>query len=97
MAIQLSHLKVSRNLLIRATPEKVSEEFERFAAWFRRAHTFEKFEPRIGARVKLSIEMDGGPIVVLEPARAITWENNWEEANLQGYEEGWDVKHLSAL
>lgn len=145
MGIQLSHLKVSRNLLIHATPERVWEEFtafERFAAWFGRGHTLEQFEPRLGATVKLSIEADGGrrpyggPIIVFDAAREVTWENNWDEAdrawpvptfmtirltplyegtlveifhhgferlgaaaadNLEGYEEGWDVKHLSAL
>ncbi len=88
----------------------------------------------------MSVEIDGvrrrygGPVVVFEPAREITFESNWHDApmawpvpmfmtirltslydatlveifhhgferlgvdaadNLQGYEEGWDIKHLT--
>ena len=128
-----------------AALERVWREFTSFesiAAWFGRGHELHTFEPRLGGRVEMSVEIDGarrrygGPVVVYEPAREITFESNWHEAplrwpvatfmtirltplydatlaeifhhgferlgidaadNLQGYEEGWDIKHLKAL
>ena len=145
MGITISLLNVRRSILIDASPERVWREFASFesiAAWFGRGHELHTFEPRIGGRVEMSVEIDGarrrygGPVVVYEPSREITFESNWHEAplrwpvatfmtirltplyeatlaeifhhgferlgidaadNLQGLEEGWDIKHLKAL
>ncbi len=144
MGIKLSLLHVRRSILIQAPPARVWQEFEsleRFSAWFGRGHELHQFEPRLSGPVDLSVEFDGakrhygGPIIVWEPEREVTFENNWEGSHawpvptfftfrltplydgtavelfhhgferygadaadyLQGYEEGWDVKHLKAL
>ena len=145
MGATIGLLNVRRSILIAATPERVWREFqsfERMSGWFGRGHQLHVFEPRQNGRVVMSVEIDGarqrygGPVIVYEPAREITFENNWEapplawpvptfmtlrltslydatlveifhhgferlgvEApdNLQGYEEGWDIKHLKAL
>lgn len=145
MGIQISHLHLRRSVFIQAPPARVWDEFlsfERLAGWFGRGHTLERYEPGLGGRVALSVEIDGaahrygGPILVFDEARELSWENNWEEPdrawpvptlltirlsplyegtlvelfhhgferlgaaaadNLEGYEQGWDIKHLSAL
>lgn len=144
MGIKLSLLHVRRSILIQAPPARVWQEFEsfeRFSAWFGRGHELHQFEPRLSGPVDMSVELDGekrhygGPIIVWEPEREVTFENNWEGPHawpvptfftfrltplydgtaveifhhgferygadaadyLQGYEEGWDVKHLKAL
>jgi len=145
MGIEVSLLNVRRSILIKASPERVWREFqsfERINTWFGRGHQIHTFEPRLNGRVRMSVEIGGkrqcfgGPMIVFEPEREMTFENNWEEApfawpvptfmtirltplydatlveifhhgferlgadaadNLQGYEEGWDVKHLKAL
>jgi uncharacterized protein YndB with AHSA1/START domain len=145
MGIEISLLNVRRSILIQASPERVWREFQSFdsiTAWFGRGHQLHTFEPRLNGRVEMSVEIDGvrrrfgGPVVVFEPAREITFESNWNDApltwpvptfftirltplydathveifhhgferlgvdaadNLQGYEEGWDIKHLTAL
>ena len=144
MGIIISSLNVRRSILIQAPPERVWQEFEsfdRFAAWFGQGHELHKFEPKLGAQVEMSVEIDGerrhygGPVVVLEREREVTFESNWggpdawpvptfftirltplyegtmvelfhhgferlgadAADNLQGYEDGWDVKHLKTL
>ncbi len=144
MGIQIGLLNVRRSILIRATPERVWKEFETFeavSAWFGRGHELHRFELEIGGRVDMSIEMGeerrhyGGPVIVLDPMREVTFESNWDAPNdwpvptfftirltpvydatmveifhhgferlgvdgadtLEGYEDGWDIKHLKAL
>lgn len=145
MGVQISLLNVRRSILIQAPPARVWEEFtsfERIAAWLNRGHTLHVFEPRLGGKTDLSVEIDGkrqhygGPILIWEPGREVTFESNWEPGplawpvptlwtirltpiydgtlvelfhhgferlgadaadNLEGYESGWDVKHLKAL
>lgn len=93
MGSQIGALHVRRSSLVRATPERVWQEFtsfERLAAWFGRGHRLEAFEPKLGGQVRLSVEIDGGrrafggPIEVFEPARELTFSNNWES-------NGWPV------
>ncbi len=144
MGITVSLLNVRRSILIQASPARVWQEFEsfeRFAAWFGLGHELHEFEPKLGSPVDLSVVIDGetrhygGPIIVWEPEREVTFESNWTGAHafqvptfftlrltplydgtmveiihhgferlgadaadlLEGYEEGWDVKHLKAL
>jgi uncharacterized protein YndB with AHSA1/START domain len=87
MGIEISKLHVRRSSLIQASPERVWQKltsFDRLAAWFGVGHVLEVFEPELGGRVRLSIEMDGerrpygGEVLVLEPARELTFSNNWE-------------------
>lgn len=143
MGIQIGALHVRRSGLVRATPERVWQEFETFdrlAAWFGRGHQLDVYEPERGARIRFSEEFDGvkrafgGTILVFEPARELSFSTNWETdpwpvstlvtlrltalydachvelfhhgferlgadagAELEGYEAGWDTRHLEAL
>jgi len=84
---------------MQATPERVWEEFtsfDRFATWFGRGHQLEAYEPKVGGQVQLSVEIDGtrrlfgGPILIFEQARELTFSNNWET-------DGWPVPTLITL
>ncbi len=144
MGITIGHLNVRRSILIKAQPPRVWQEFqafERISAWFGRGHELHQFEPKLGGVVEMSIEQAGekrhygGPIIVWEPEREVSFESNWEGPHawpvptfftfrltplydgthveifhhgferfgadgadyLEGYEEGWDLKHLKAL
>jgi uncharacterized protein YndB with AHSA1/START domain len=99
MGIEIGRLHVRRSGLIQATPERVWEEFtsfDRLAAWFGRGHRLEAYEPGLGGQVRLSVEVDGakrafgGRILVFEPARELTFSNNWES-------DGWPVSTLITL
>jgi uncharacterized protein YndB with AHSA1/START domain len=99
MGIQISLLHVRRSSFIQAPAERVWEEFtsfERLAAWFGQGQRLESYEPRLGGQVLLSVEIDGarrpfgGPILVFEPARDLTFSNNWES-------DGWPVPTLITL
>ena len=144
MGLTISLLHVRRSILIQADPARVWREFESFdsvSPWFGRGHELHQFEPTLGGPVDMSVEIEGekrhygGPIIVWEPEREVTFESNWAGAHawpvptfftirltalydatlveifhhgferfgaeaadyLEGYEEGWDVKHLKAL
>lgn len=143
MGIQIGALYVRRSSLIQATPERVWQEFtsfKRLGAWFGRGHQLEVYEPELRGQVSLSVDINGakrsfgGPILIFEPARELTYSNNWESdgwpvptlitlrltplfdachielihhgferlgsdagTELQGYEAGWDSRHLESL
>lgn len=87
MGTEIGTLHVRRSGLVRATPDRLWREFatfDRLAAWFGRGHQLEAYTPELGGRVRLSVEMEGvrrffgGMIVAFEPARELTFENNWE-------------------
>jgi len=99
MGIQIGTLHVRRSSLMQATPERVWEEFtsfDRFAAWFGHGHRLDSYDAKLGAEVRLSVEIDGarcrfgGPILVFEPGRELTFSNNWER-------DGWPVPTLLTL
>jgi len=99
LGAQIGALHVRRSTLIQATPGRVWQEFssfERFAAWFGRGHTLEVYEPELGGRVLLSVEIDGtkrsfgGTILVFESGRELTFSDNWES-------DGWPVPLLITL
>jgi uncharacterized protein YndB with AHSA1/START domain len=67
--------------------------FETLRDWFgtpflvpggRTSHTLLEFEPRAGGSIRLSVGLDGearcfgGRVLVCEPARELSFENNWE-------------------
>lgn len=148
MGLEIGALAVRRSIFINARPLRVWEEFataERIAAWLDRGHKLHSIEPRLGGRVEMSVEIEGkrrhygGPIIVYDAAREMSFEIAWKEPwdatyatsvpsywtfrltplyggthveifhhgfeltgadaadNLEGYEEGWDVKHLKTL
>lgn len=79
-------LAVRRSILIDAAPERVWREFETFqrmSAWWGTGHQLAVYEPRVGGRMEMTVELDGelrrygGPIVVFDPQRELTIENDW--------------------
>ena len=144
MGLEIGCLNVRRSILIQASPARVWQEFESFdriAGWFNRGHQLHTFEPQVGGKVAMSVEIDGarrhygGSVLVYEPEREVSFESQWEPPhswpvptfftirltplydatlveifhhgferfgsdaadNLEGFEEGWDMKHLKAL
>jgi uncharacterized protein YndB with AHSA1/START domain len=86
MGVQIGLLNVRRSILIEASPAEVwreFESFERIAAWLGRGHVLHGIEPKLGGQVDLSVEIDGerrhygGRVLVWEPERELTFENNW--------------------
>jgi uncharacterized protein YndB with AHSA1/START domain len=91
-------LVIRRSIQIKASPERIwreFESFERFSAWWTtdepdRREGVRKYEPRVGGRVEMPCEWDGGScvfagdIVRIEPARELTFELSVEGA-------GWDA------
>jgi uncharacterized protein YndB with AHSA1/START domain len=99
MSIEIGALHVRRSCLIRATPDRTWQEFTSFArltAWFGRGQQLEVYEPELGGQVLLSVEIDGakrpfgGPILSFEPARELSFSNNWEA-------DGWPVPTFITL
>ena len=145
MGTTIGTMHVRRSAFVQATPERVWEEFasfDRLREWFGIGHTLHAYEPKLGANVELSVELDGmrqhygGAITAFEPACEVTFECNWQDESLawsvptmwtlrlsalydgttveifhhgferlgraggtelEGFEEGWDNKHLKAL
>lgn len=144
MGMEISLLNVRRSIFINALPKRVWSEFATFktiSEWFGLGHKLHEFEPKLGGQVRMSVEIDGderfygGPILIFDTEKEVSFEVNWEGANawpvptiwtirltplydgthaeifhhgferlgaaaadgLQGYEEGWDLKHLKAL
>lgn len=86
MGVEIGDLSVRRCIHISAPPERVWQEFETFermTAWFGTGHTLLQYEPELGGAVLLQIEPGGeamqygGKIVVFEPGREVTWDNDW--------------------
>jgi len=86
MTLAIGHLAVRRATFIRATTHAVWREFEtfeRFNAWFGTGHELEIFEPHVGGRVELSVDIDGercgfgGHVLVFDPGSELSFSNNW--------------------
>lgn len=144
MGMSIGPLHVRRGILIEAPPGRVWEEFQSFDrvnAWLGHGHVLHTFEPWVDGQMDFSVFIDGeerhfgGPVLVLEPEREISFESNWQTPydwsmptfwtlrltavydgtlteilhhgferlgasaadELEGYESGWDAKHLQAL
>jgi uncharacterized protein YndB with AHSA1/START domain len=86
VGLSISQLHVRRSMLIMASPERVWSEFKTyksFSDWFGNGHQLDTYEPHHGGRVELSVVIDGestsfgGDILVFEPARELSFTNNW--------------------
>ncbi len=87
MGLEIGLLNVRRSTFIRAKPPRVWEEFtsfERLAAWFGTGHRLEHYEPRVGGRIGLSVELEGerrrfgGVVLVFEAAQELSFSEDWE-------------------
>ena len=95
MPLEPGALVVRRAMQINATPERVwreFESFERFSAWWTtreadRKEGVRKYEPRVGGRVEMPCEWDGGSCVFvgnvtsIQPQHELTWELSVEGAD----------------
>lgn len=79
-------LNVRRSIFIKAPRERVWKEFETFermAAWWGTGHTLVAYEPREGGHIEMAVDVEGEPrrfggaIIVFEPGRELTFEDNW--------------------
>ena len=86
MGAEIGDLSVRRSIHIGASPERVWQEFESFERmkqWFGTGHRLLQYEPEVGGAVLLEVDIDGkpmrfgGPVVVFEPSREVTWDNDW--------------------
>lgn len=96
MGTEIGTLYVRRSILIQARPDQVWNEFtsfDRVFAWFSHGHELEVYEPTLGGRVELTVQLDGkkrrfgGEILVFEPAHELTFSENWES-------DGWPLPAL---
>ena len=87
MGLTIGRLNVRRSILIQASPARVWQEFESFeriAAWLNRGHQLHTFEPRVGGKVAMSVEIDGvqrhygGSVLVYQPESEVSFESQWE-------------------
>lgn len=94
-------LAVRRSMLIKATPERIWQEFEsleRMQLWFGTGHTLVKYEPRLGGEVELYIIHEGserqfgGKITVFDPGHELTFEDQWIPND-----EGWEAPSLITI
>src|SRR3990172_12277297 len=103
MGVEIGPLAVRRSIFIDAPPERVWQEFESFErmkAWFGTGHELVQYEPEVGGWVETyagpaSEEHAwplrfGGRIVVFDPPRELTFENDW-------FESGWDAPSLLTI
>ena len=99
MGLEISKLHVRRSTWIAATPARVWEEFgsfDRLAAWFGQGHRLDRYEPSLGGRIALSVDIDGaragfgGEIIVFDAARELSFTDNWDE-------EGWPLPTFITL
>jgi uncharacterized protein YndB with AHSA1/START domain len=86
MGTKIGVLHVRRSVFIEASVAQVWREFEsseRVMKWLNLGHTLHLFEPRVGGRVDMSVEIDGeechygGQILVFEADSEVTFEVQW--------------------
>ena len=93
MATPIGPFNVRRSGWIRATPDRVWEEFEslqRMQAWYGTGHVLTRYEPRVGATVETDATdhrssaaplVFSGKVLVFDPARELTFEQDWQGHN----------------
>ena len=91
MGLNVSNLSVRRCTQIAAPPDKVWEQvrsFDRLKAWFGIGHRLESYTPGADGKISMSVEFDdrvrpfGGNIVVWEPGRELSIEDNWYDEDM---------------
>lgn len=101
MGMEIGALHVRRSIFVRATPARVWREFQSFeniAAWFGRGHTLHVYEPNVGGRVEMSVEVQGGrrryggEVLIFASEREVSFTCNWQDTEL-----AWPVPTLWTL
>jgi len=94
---KIGELAVRRSILINAAPERVWQEFETFERlreWFGRGHRLLEFEPQVGGKMLLEVDLKGeahrygGKVIVFDPPNELTFEDDWIPNN------GWEKPTL---
>jgi uncharacterized protein YndB with AHSA1/START domain len=87
MGLSIGPLHVRRSTFIEATPQAVWQHFtteDAVKAWLDQGHTVHAFEPALGGKVGMSVEIDrdrqtyGGSIIVWEPEHEVSLESQWD-------------------
>jgi uncharacterized protein YndB with AHSA1/START domain len=87
---EISPFGIRRAAFIRATPDRIWEEFttfERMRAWYGTGHTLTEYQPKVGAVVETAVTIDGvkhrfeGEVLVCEPGRELTFEQRWIDSD----------------
>jgi len=80
----ISPFGIRRAAIIRATPERIWEEFtthERMSGWYGTGHELTHYEPRVGGRVETTFgdvpNVARGRVLVYNPCRELTFEQRW--------------------
>jgi uncharacterized protein YndB with AHSA1/START domain len=89
----ISPFGIRRAAFMRATPERIWEEFttyERMKAWYGTGHELTLYEPRVGGLVETSIgdqpTYARGEVLVFDPWRELTFEQRWIGPDWNGHE-----------
>ena len=91
MGTEIGPFAVRRSAWIKATPERVWQEFEsleRMQRWFGTGHTLVAYEPKVGGYVETDAGTDEhnpyegplrfvGRVTVYDPPRELTFEQDW--------------------
>jgi len=87
MGMSIGVLNVRRSILIEAPPSRVWQEFESFErieAWLGNGHQIHLLEPWVDGQADFSVVIAGevrhfgGPVLVVEPERELSFESNWQ-------------------
>lgn len=87
MGMTIGPLFVRRSVLIEAPPGRVWQEFESFDridAWLGLGHRLHTFEPWVEGQAEFSVAVRGeqrhfgGPVLVVEAERELSFESNWQ-------------------
>ena len=102
MGLEIGPLHVRRSALINASPGRVWKEFESFESicgWLDSGHTVHVFEPWVGGKVDMSVEKSGlgqehfgGPVLVVEPERELSFESSWHGARHRPESSFWTIR-----
>jgi uncharacterized protein YndB with AHSA1/START domain len=92
MGTAIGILAVRRSIFIEAAPDRVWQEFascERMRRWFGLGHRLERYEPAPGGWVEIATPDEPplrfvGRVLVFEPGRELTFENEWVGAGWTG-------------
>jgi uncharacterized protein YndB with AHSA1/START domain len=89
----ISPFGIRRAAFIRASPERIWEEFssfERMRAWYGTGHTLTEYQPKLGALVETTWVVDGvahrarGEVLVFDPCRELSFGQRWVGADWRG-------------
>lgn len=96
---EISPFGIRRAAFIRATPDRVWEEFtsfERMRAWYGTGHELTAFDPRVGGVVETrwgdKPDFARGDVLVYEPGKELTFEQRWIGPDWTGHEWAAPVK-----